>query len=122
MSSSLQYNEFVSTSFASPQFIFRTGAVEAEYISTSVGGDREKGVEFKLIYNQSNDSLFYKVYGNPYAVAAGELICTRFSKGKLIFGNDIDLEYIKESLDMPYNYFYILLALEDAWNKLGSIV
>jgi len=113
----LQYNGFVRSAFANPQYIF-TNDDSNEHYQTGIGGDRETGVEFKLFLDSKNQSLQYKFYGSPYALAAAEYLCSRFDAKQLSLGDDLDLEILKSKLDMPYNYFFILIALEDAWNKL----
>ena len=109
----LQYNDFVRQSFARPQFIASKDLADTA-VRTATGGDRETGVEFRLFMSQTN-ALHYAVYGSPYAIAAAELLCQKYSDGELKLGDQLDTEQFKADLDMPYNYFFILLALEDAW-------
>jgi len=112
----LEYNEFVRLAFADPKHIARQGFAGKQ----SKGGLRESGVEYFLIFDKENQLLKYKVYGSPYAIAAAEWLCERFNQQVLTFNDTLDLETIKSELAMPYNYFFILLALEDAWNGLKT--
>ena len=120
MSEPLQYNEFVRTAFASPKYIFTEEAVSTRI--QAIGGDRETGVEFTLFLEAEKQLLNYKFYGSPYALAAAEYLCREFQLEKIKLGDRLDLELLKVELSMPYNYFFVLLALEDAWLALCKFV
>ncbi|MBT8141556.1 MAG: hypothetical protein HKN88_02210 [Gammaproteobacteria bacterium] len=114
---SMQYNTFVSEAFSNPRHLFDE-QVELSRTEQSSAGAREQGVWFKLIFDQPNHRLYYKVYGNPYAIAAAEYLAREVSAKSIEIGQKLDLENLRELLDMPYPYLHILLSLEDAWNAL----
>jgi len=114
----LNYNDFVRSAFMQPKYIASKECAESA-LKKSTGGDRETGVEFKLFLSPESH-LNYVVYGSPYAIAAGEHLCLGVAENTIKLGDKLDLEQMKSELDMPYNYFYILLALEDAWISLSE--
>lgn len=121
----MQYNQMVNKAFAQPKYVF---AQEQDHVQgqgsawrSAKGGARESGAKFSLYLNVEESLLKYRVYGNPYAIAAAEFLCQKFNAGQLSLGENLDTEAIKEQLEMPYAYFYILLALEDAWLGLSKV-
>ena len=115
----LNYNHLVKTAFEAPQYAVQN---ESDVIGCVSGeaGDRKNGVLFVLYYSAEKNTLRYKVYGNPYAIAAAEWLANETSLRRLSPGDQLNKDSIRELLDMPFSYLNILLCLEDAWNALGK--
>jgi len=114
----MHYNDFVTQSFANPEYVLQKQDVST--LKQSKGGQRDTGVEYTLFFDKAENKIFYKCYGSPYAIAAAEGVSKRFANGELNLGDKFDLEALKDKLEMPYNYFFILIALEDAWLGLNN--
>jgi hypothetical protein len=115
----LNYNHLVKTAFKAPQYAVQ-GDSDIIGCVSGQAGDRKNGVLFLLYYSPEKKSLRYKVYGNPYAIAAAEWLANETSLRRLNPGDPLDIDMIRELLDMPFSYLNILLCLEDAWNALGK--
>ena len=115
----LNYNHLVKSAFKAPQYAVQGDSDIIGYVLAEAG-DRKNGVMFLLYYSAEKNSLRYKVYGNPYAIAAAEWLANETSLRRLSPGDPLNKDSIRELLDMPFSYLNILLCLEDAWNDLGK--
>jgi len=120
MNTMLEYNQRVMDAFSDPQYVLDTNKVKVN-CHESEAGERERGVWFKLVFDVDAHLLYYKVYGSPYAIAAVELLARQVATGNMKIGDTLQLESIREQLDMPYPYMHILITLEDAWRGISSV-
>ena len=102
-----------------PQFVLPAN-ISLDSLKQGQAGARPHGVWFALYFDESQNKLFYKVYGSPYAIAAAETIARQVAKGSLDLNKDLDTETLRQALEMPYPYMNILIKLEDAWLDLKN--
>ncbi len=102
-----------------PQFVLPAN-ISLDSLKQGQAGARPHGVWFALYFDESQNKLFYKVYGSPYAIAAAETIARQVANGSLDLNKDLDTETLRQALEMPYPYMNILIKLEDAWLDLKN--
>ncbi len=115
----LEYNTLVENAFMHPQFVL-PNELDLETLKQSQAGARPHGVWFALYYDSETKKLYYKVYGSPYAIAAVENLARQVAHDNLRLGQALDVENLRQQLDMPYPYMNVLIILEDAWLGLSE--
>ena len=115
----LEYNSLVEDAFMHPQFVLPDN-IPQDSLKQAEAGTRPHGVWFALFFDVTDNKLYYKVYGSPYAIAAVETIARQIADDSLKLGQSFDSEALRKALDMPFPYMNVLILLEDAWLALAE--
>ncbi|WED43809.1 iron-sulfur cluster assembly scaffold protein [Legionella cardiaca] len=114
------YNELVESCFFAPKHV---GTLDlSEPLSVHYRGGAERGDVFDLylLCNKQGRVLkaCFKAYGNPYLVAAAELICQRLEDSHINDHPQLDYSWLVEQLEIPKTRYPVALQIEDGYREV----
>ncbi|KTD24771.1 iron-sulfer cluster proteins NifU [Legionella lansingensis] len=117
----MMYNELVEFCFFSPKHVGVIDLSEPLSVHDRVGeSGRGDVLDFYLLCDKQGFVLKarFKAYGNPYLVAAAELICQQLEGSKIQDHPNIDHVWLVKQLEIPKTRYPVALQIEDGYREV----
>ncbi|OCH99102.1 hypothetical protein A8135_08875 [Legionella jamestowniensis] len=115
------YNDLLEGCFFSPQHV---GVIDlTEPLSVYYrGGEPGRGDVFDFYLQCDRQGLIlkarFKAYGNPYLVAAAELVCRRLEGNNIQEHPQFDYLWLVNQLEIPRTRYPVALQIEDGYQEV----
>ncbi|CEK11222.1 iron-sulfur cluster assembly scaffold protein [Legionella hackeliae] len=117
----MMYNELVEHCFFSPEHV---GTVDKSEPLTVYyrSGEAGRGDVFDFYLQCNEQGLIlkarFKAYGNPYLVAAAELVCKQLEGNNIDEHPQFDYSWLVEQLEIPRTRYPVALQIDDGYREI----